>query len=67
MIDAIIWENLRHQASLLRMKGDIENSDLLVEAAKNYNVDILMRNHLFAAMIKATKAEIDDNSSHWDE
>jgi hypothetical protein len=66
MIDAIIWENLRYQASLLRMKGDVENSDLLLEAAKSYSVDILMRNHLFAAIIKATKAEINENSSHWD-
>ncbi len=67
MVDPIIWENLKHQASLLKMKGDTENSELLMAAAKNYTVDLLMRNHLYAAIIKATKAEIDDNSSHWDE
>jgi hypothetical protein len=44
-----------------------ENSDLLLEAVRTCSVEPLERNQLFAAIIKATKTEIDENSSHWDE
>jgi hypothetical protein len=67
MIGTAAWEDLGYEAALLRMKGDKENSDLLLEAVRTCSVEPLKRNQLFAAIIKATKTEIDENSSHWDE
>jgi len=67
MIGTAAWEDLGYEAALLKMKGDKENSDLLLEAVRTCSVEPLEKNRLFAAIIKATKAEIDENSSHWDE
>lgn len=39
MTDSMAWENLGYEAVLLRMKGDKENSDLLLEAVRTCSVE----------------------------